>query len=135
MIFHVLKKFSSKKEGLESNLGPLKFFDPSTRKVLSADTWSTLLVLLVKLRIEDPRWSPSRDSVFCRMLTPLGFRTSPTKSTILTVAERIHTGEIRVGDIGAFVGQIIMALGDDEDPLLVLSEESDKKALRELGVR
>lgn len=142
MIFYVLRKFrSDPKSDWESNLGPLKSFDPSTRKVVSAGSWSELLVLLVKLRVDTPKsdgsqWSPNSALTFCRMLTPRS-EGLPTKSDLLQTAEKIHSGEYRTGNIGAFVGQIIMALGDDdEDPMLVLdpSRESDKKALRELGI-
>lgn len=132
MIFYVLEKFQTT-PGQESSLGPLKSFDPSTRKVISAESWLDLFMMLVKLRLERPS-DINRVSLW--MITPSWFQGEPTKTDLLGFAQKIHSGEFRVRDSKTFVTQFIMSLGDDDDPMLVLdpSREHDKKALRELGV-
>ena len=124
MIFYVLEKFQLASDQ-ESGLGPLKSFDPSTRKVISAESWLDLFIMLVKLRLERP-------SDF----TPIWFQGEPTKADLLSFAQKIHSGEFRVKDPKTFVTEFIMALGDGKDPILVLdpSRAGDKKALRELGI-
>lgn len=135
MIFYVLEKFRLASDR-ESSLGPLKNFDPSTRKVISAESWLDLFMMLVKLRLERPS---DINQVSLWMITPSWFQGEPTKADLLGFAQKIHSGEFRVRDPKAFVTQFIMALGDvgnDGDPILVLdpTREHDKKALRELGI-
>lgn len=133
MIFHVLRKKSPVKKNPihDSNRGPLNEFDISTKVSYSVSSWSELLVLLTKLRVENPKWIPSEESVFCRMMTPVGHQIS--KQRILNTANLIHSDHLKVGDVGSFVGQIIMALGDDPDPFLVVGE-NETKTIRELGL-
>lgn len=133
MIFHVLRKKSPEKKisTYDGNHGALNEFDVSTKISYSVSSWSELLVLLTKLRVENPKWIPSESSVFCKLMTPLGYQIN--KQRILNTANLIHSNYLNVGDVGSFVGQVIMALGDDADPFLVVGE-NETKTIRELGL-